>query len=438
MNDIKKSPQNIEAERSVLGSVFIDKDAIVKVAEILQPEYFYDPKHIVIFEALLEIYENRDPIDIITVPSYLKKKKLLKKAGNIDYLTDLINLTPTSSNVESYAKLVKEAAVRRELIKAAGEISALSFSEEKKLEDVLDVAEQKIFGVSQQGVRTDFVSIRSALEESFDLIDELYKNKGKLRGVPSGFKFLDNKLNGFRNSNLIIVAARPSVGKSSFAVNVAQYAAVKEGIPVGLFSLEMSCEELMIRMMAAQANIDGFKITSGRLSDNELAAYGDAAGVLADATMMIDDTPGISIMELRTKARRMQMEHGVKLIIVDYLQLMRGRTSDNRVQEVTEISWGLKALAKELNIPVIAVAQLNRSIEQRGTKVPQLSDLRESGSIEQDADVVMFLYRMDEEKRNEVMLSIAKHRGGPTGVIPFYFVGEKTQFFERPPQGMEE
>lgn len=431
MDKIKLPPQNLTAEKAVIGAILLDKDAIIKIAEILEPDYFYDEKHSTIFEACLDLYENREPIDIITIPAFLKKKDLLKRTGGVGYLTDLINETPTSSNVESYALLVKETAIRRKLIKAASEISEISYEENQKIEDVLDNAEQKLFSISQKGLRGDFVSIRKALEQSFDLIDELYKNKGKLRGVPTGFKSLDNKLNGLRDSNLIIVAARPSVGKSSFMLNIAQHVAVNEKMPVGIFSLEMSCEELTIRLMSAQADIDGFKITSGRLSDEELAAYGDASGMLADAPIYIDDTPSVSIMELRTKARRLQMDKGIKMIIVDYLQLMRGRNTDNRVQEVTEISWGLKALAKELKIPVIAVAQLSRAVEQRGTKVPQLSDLRESGSIEQDADVVMFLYRMDEENKNEVMLSIAKHRSGPTGTIPLFFRGERTRFYEQ-------
>jgi len=252
-----------------------------------------------------------------------------------------------------------------------------------------------------------------------------------LRGVPSGFKLLDKKLNGFRKSNLIIIAARPSIGKSALMSNIAQYAAVEKNIPVGIFSLEMSTDELATRMVSAQADIDSFKIASGQLTDEELAKYGEASGILADAPIYIDDTPGLSIMELRTKARRLKMDKGIEIIMVDYLQLMRGRTFDNRVQEVTEISWGLKALAKELAIPVVALAQLSRAVEQRGTRVPQLSDLRESGSIEQDADVVMFLYREDDENRRDVTLSIAKQRNGPTGSVPLYFIGERTRFYEQ-------
>ncbi|PJC24024.1 replicative DNA helicase, partial [candidate division WWE3 bacterium CG_4_9_14_0_2_um_filter_35_11] len=345
--------------------------------------------------------------------------------------TDLLNQTPSASNVESHGKLVRDAYIRRRLIQVSADIANMGFDEGDNVEDVLDKAEQKLFGISQHSLKGEFVSLKTALEESFDLLDELYRNKGQLRGISTGFKSLDNKLNGFRPSNLIILAARPSVGKTSLMLNIAQNTAVLNKVPIGIFSLEMSRDELVIRMVSAQSGIDSFKITSGRLSDSDMAAYGEAMGVLGDAPIYIDDTPSISIMELRTKARRLCVDKGVQMIMVDYLQLMRGRNAENRVQEVTEISWGLKALAKELKIPVVTVAQLNRSVEQRGTGLPQLSDLRESGSIEQDADVVMFLYRPDEDNRNEINLVIAKHRNGPTGVVPLYFRGEQTRFFEQ-------
>ncbi len=431
MSDIQVQPQNIQAETSVLGAILMDKDAIVKVAEVLDTSFFYDDRHASLYEVMRDLYEDRKPIDVVTVSDILKKKKLLKKIGGVSYLTDLVNETPSASNVESYAGLVKETFVRRRLIQVSSEISSLGYKEGEKLEEILDLAEQKLFGLSEQSIRGDFVSIRKALEDSFDMLDELYRNKGQLRGVPSGFKLLDKKLNGFRKSNLIIIAARPSIGKSALMSNIAQYAAVEKNIPVGIFSLEMSTDELATRMVSAQADIDSFKIASGQLTDEELAKYGEASGILADAPIYIDDTPGLSIMELRTKARRLKMDKGIEIIMVDYLQLMRGRTFDNRVQEVTEISWGLKALAKELAIPVVALAQLSRAVEQRGTRVPQLSDLRESGSIEQDADVVMFLYREDDENRRDVTLSIAKQRNGPTGSVPLYFIGERTRFYEQ-------
>lgn len=431
MSDAKLQPQHIEAEKAVLGAVLIDKDAIVRVAEFLDAEHFYDTKHALIYAAMIELFDNRDPIDVVTLPAKLKEQGTLKQVGGSSYITELVNDTPTAQNVESHAKLVRDAYVRRRLIQVSGELAELGFSEAEEVENVMDIAEQKLFGISEKHLKGEFVSIRKVLEESFELLDELYQNQDQLRGVPTGFASVDGKLNGLRKSNLIIVAARPSVGKSSFMLNIAQQAATLYKMPVGIFSLEMSREEIGNRMVSSQGDIDSFKIISGRLTDEELARFGEASGVLADAPIYIDDTPSISIMELRTKARRLQADKGVQLIVVDYLQLMRGRSLENRVQEVSEISWGLKALAKELNIPVMAASQLNRSIEQRGTRMPQLSDLRESGSIEQDADVVMFLFRQDDEAKNEVMLSIAKHRNGPTGVIPLFFKAERTKFYEQ-------
>lgn len=428
---VRLQPQNLDAERAVLGAILLDKDAIVKIADTLYPEYFYDDKNRYMYEAMLVLYENRDPIDIVTVTAKLKKSDLLDRVGGVSIVTDLANQTPSAFNIEAHAKLVRDSYVRRRLIQISGEFHDLAYDEKSEIESILDEAEQRLFNISSQNLKGEFTSLRQTLEQSFDILDDLYRNKDKLRGVPTGFKNLDAKLNGFRNGNLIIVAARPSVGKSALLLNIAQNAATEHKIPIGIFSLEMSTVDLGMRMLSAQANIDGFKIASGKLSDEELAAYGEAAGILADVPIYIDDTPSISIMELRTKARRIHADKGVQMIIVDYLQLMRGRNLENRVQEVSEISWGLKALAKELNIPVVAAAQLNRLVEQRGTKLPQLSDLRESGSIEQDADVVMFLHRPDDENKNEVILSISKHRNGPTGIIPMYFRGERTRFYEQ-------
>lgn len=432
MADIKLQPQNIEAEKAVLGAILIDKDAIIRVADFLKPEFFYDSRHQSIYETMLELFDAREPIDLVTIPDRLRKKKILKEVGGVSYITELVNETPTASNIESYGRLIKDAHIRRKLIQVSAELGNLGFDETSDVNDLLDSAEQKLFGISEAQLRGEFVPLRRALEANFDMLDELYRHKGQLRGVPTGFKSLDDKLNGFRQSNLIIIAARPSVGKSALMLNMAQYAAVQHKVPIGVFSLEMSTDELVTRMVAAEANVDSFKITSGQLNDDELAAYGQASGVLADAPIYIDDTPSISIMELRTKARRLHVDKGIQMIMVDYLQLMRGRTTENRVQEVSEISWGLKAIARELKIPVVTAAQLNRAVEQRGgAKVPQLSDLRESGSIEQDADVVMFLSRPDDENRSEVNLILAKHRNGPTGMIPLYFRGERTRFYER-------
>ena len=431
MDKLRVQPSNLDAERAVVGSILVDKDSLIKIADSLRPEFFYNDKLRLIYEVMLDLYEKRDPIDILTVSDLLKKQGHLDKIGGAGEITDLINQTPTTTNIEMYAKLVRDSYVRRSLIIASSEIADLGYKEATDIENILDLAEEKIFNISKENVKGEFTSIRKTLEESFDIIDDLYHNKGEMRGVPTGFPSLDQKLNGLRSGNLIIVAARPSVGKSSLIINIAQHAAVEHKIPTAIFSLEMSTIDLGIRMVSAQAKIDGFKITSGRLSDDELAAYGQAAGMLADAPIYIDDTPSISIMELRTKARRIMADKGIKMVVVDYLQLMRGRNMENRVQEVAEISWGLKALAKELGIPVIAAAQLNRAVEHRGAGLPQLSDLRESGSIEQDADVVMFLHRPDEENRNEILLVVAKHRNGPTGVIPMFFRGERTTFYEQ-------
>jgi len=422
MADIKLQPQNIDAEKAIVGAILIDKDTIIKIADVLAPEYFYDEKNRILYEIMIELYEDRDPIDIVTVTNKLKKREMLEKVGGSSFIAQLANETPSAYNVEAHAKIVRDNYIRRKLVQISGEFGDLAYDEGREVEDILDEAEQRLFNISSQNLKGEFVSIRKSLEESFDLLDDLYRNKDKLRGVPTGFKGLDSKLNGFRPGNLIIVAARPSVGKTSLLLNISQYAAVEHKIPVGIFSLEMSNVDLVNRMVSSQANIDGFRIVTGKLTDEEMASFGEASGVLADAPLYVDDSPSISIMELRTKARRIHADKGIKMIVVDYLQLMRGRNTENRVQEVSEISWGLKALAKELNIPVVAAAQLNRSVEQRGTKQPQLSDLRESGSIEQDADVILFPFRQNYYDRQlldieDSELIVAKNRHGEVGMI---------------------
>jgi len=374
-------PQNLEAEQSVLGSLLIDPEAIVKIADILRPEHFYEQKHSVIFEAILELYEKRKPLDLVTVPDKLKKKNLLSMAGGVAYLTDLVSATPTSANIETYANLIKDAYTRRSLVTASSQISELAFMPTDSVNELLDKAEMHIFSISQDYLKQDFVPIRNTLETSFERIEELHKTKGMLRGVPTGLKTLDKILNGLQESNLVILAARPSVGKSSLALNIAEYASIKHNMSVGIFSLEMSREQLVDRMLSEQAGVDNWKISTGNLSDDDFKEVGEAMGLLAEAPIYIDDTPGISVMEMRTKARRLHMDKEVKLIVVDYLQLVRGRNLENRVQEVSEISQALKNLARELKIPVLACAQLSRAVEQRGGKVPQLSDLRESGCL---------------------------------------------------------
>lgn len=423
-------PQNLEAERSVLGALLIDENAVVQVVEYLRPEHFYNPNHGKIFEAVSNLFERREPVDIVTLTNELKKLGSLEEIGGSGYLADLSSSVPTSAHVSHYSRMVQECALKRQLITAAGEISEMACDESCEAATLLDQAEQRLFAISQTNFRRDFTVIRKTLEVAFDQLDELQRNPGGLRGIPTGLSSLDEILAGLQNSNLVILAARPSVGKTSLATNIAQFAAVNKKIPVGIFSLESSKEQLVYRMLSAQADVDGWRLTTGRLEEDDFRKIGEAMGELAESPIFIDDTPGSHIMEMRAKARRLQMEHGVKLIIVDYLQLARGRSRDNRVQEVSEISQALKNLARELNIPVLALSQLSRAVESRTSPRPQLSDLRESGSIEQDADVVLFLYREDEENRSDIKLLIAKHRNGPTGEISLYFKGERTRFYE--------
>lgn len=427
-------PHSEEAEQSVLGSILIDKDALVTVASFLRAEHFYNDKNQKIYETILQLYEEGQPIDLVTLSEKLKQRRLYKKVEAVSYLTELANLLPTSAHIESYARIICDYAARRSLITAAAKLTENCFNEEIEAGEVLDKAEQDIFAISQEAVRRDFISLKDALAESFDRLDKLQqKGAGGLRGVATGFADLDNKLAGMQESNLLILAARPGIGKTAFVLNVAQYVAVKEGMPVGFFSLEMSKEELVDRMLVAQADIDAWRLKTGRLSEDDFDRLQEAMGVLADAGFYIDDTPGISVLEMRTKARRLQAKHGLSLLIVDYLQLAdAGRSFDSRVTEVSMISQALKNLAREIRIPVLAVSQLSRAVEARGTKIPQLADLRESGAIEQDADVVMFLYRPEEEKISEEMLIkllIAKHRNGPLGEIDLFFRGDRIKFY---------
>src|SRR3989344_771931 len=423
-------PQNLEAERSVLGALLIDKDAIIRVAASVSQVHFYKDAHGEIYAAILSLFERREPADLITVPDELRKKKKLEEVGGMTYLSSLVAVVPTSANVEYYANMVKDAYTKRQLIITAARISESAFNDEEPSRQLMDKAERSLFAISQESLHQYFVSVKEVLEVSFDRLDELHKNPGGLRGVPTGLKSLDDKLSGLQDSNLIILAARPSIGKTSLALNIAQHAAVEKKTPVAIFSLETSREQLVDRMLSGQADVDGWRITTGRLEEDDFRKIGEAMGVLAEAPIFIDDTPGINVMEIRTKARRLQMEQNIKLIIVDYLQLAHGQNTESRVQEVSEVSKALKNLARELRLPVLALSQLSRAIESRGERRPQLSDLRESGSIEQDADVVMFLYREDEENRNDVKLSISKHRNGPTGEVDLFFRGERTKFYE--------
>lgn len=434
--DIKMPPHNLEAEQSVIGSLMIDKDAIIRVADIVRTGDFYKDAHNAIYGAILELYENREPIDVLSLSNKLEEKKILDRVGGSSYLASLVNAVPSSANVAHYARVVQKKATLRRLIHVAAEIGELGYRESEDLQLVLDEAEQKLFKISQKYIKKDFVPIKSVLEEAFNRIDELHRSGADMRGVPSGYSDLDNILAGFQKSDLIILAARPSVGKTTLALDVARQVG-KAGIPVGVFSLEMSADQLVDRMIAAEAGVDLWRLRTGKLKmgpgSDDFQRIGQAMGVLSEAPIYIDDTSSANIMQLRTLARRLQAEHKLGMIIIDYLQLMEGRSTDNRVQEISEISRGLKNLAKELNIPVLALSQLSRAVESRPDQMPKLSDLRESGSIEQDADVVLFLYREDRAKpdtpnKNIVEVIIAKHRNGPLGKVQMYFESASTTF----------
>jgi len=429
MNE-KVPPQNLDAEKSVLGAILLDPDGLINVLEFLTEDHFYSSRHATIFKSMIQLFDERLPIDLVTLPDRLAKNKELDRCGGVEYLADLVSFTPSSVNLETYGRLVKETAVKRKLIATATKIAEMGYDGNIEVDELLDEAEQTLYSVSQENLKEDFVPLRNILEKSFDRLDELHRNKGEMRGVPTGLAKLDHMLSGLQESNLIILAARPSVGKSSLATNIAQYAAIEKKVPIGIFSLEMSANQLSDRMLSSQADVDSWKISTGNLNDGDFDKITLAMGELAEAPIFIDDTPGINIMELRAKARRLHAEHKVGVIIVDYLQLVQGKRNENRVQEVSDISQALKNIARELSIPVLALAQLSRAVESRGETRPKLSDLRESGSIEQDADVVMFLYRPSDENRESVHLSIAKHRNGPTGEIPLYFRGGRTKFYE--------
>lgn len=429
MAELRVPPHSDEAEKSVLGACLIDKDAVIAVVEFLRPEHFYDENRGKIFEAILALYEDRSPIDLVTLTEKLKRQKDLKNAGGAAFLSQLASAVPTAANVEHYGRIIKDDYTKRRLIAAAAKVSEGAFDEGTEAGQVLDKAEQEIFALSQAYLKQVFIPVKDALAESFDRLDELHKKAGGLRGVPTGFKDLDNMLAGLQESNMIVLAARPGLGKTAFVLNVARYVAVEEKIPVGFFSLEMSKEELVDRLLVRQADIDAWKLKTGKLEEDDFTRLSEAMGVLAEAPLYIDDTPAASVLEMRTKARRLQVERGVDLIIVDYLQLVRGRGLENRVQEVSEISMGLKNLARELKVPVLAVSQLSRAVEARGSARPRLADLRESGSIEQDADVVVFLYREEEEAPENVTAEIAKHRNGPTGSFKIRFVPARISFY---------
>ncbi len=427
-------PQNMEAEMSVLGCLMLDKDAFIKIGDIVSADDFYDDRHKHIFEAALALYAKNVSIDILTMTNWLEENRSLEKVGGSSYLTQLVNAVPSSAHITHYAFIVRKKGALRKLIEAAGEITNLGFGEEGEMEDILDSAEQKLFRISQKHLKQNFVSIDSILHATFERIDELHRDSGKLRGLATGYVDLDNLLGGLQKSDLVILAARPSMGKTSLALDIMRHVGVNLKTPVGIFSLEMSKDQLVDKLLSSQSDVNLWKIRTGHLNDEDFEKIGQAMGELSESPIYIDDAAGSNIMEIRTKARRLQSEHGVGLIVVDYLQLMEGHNQENRVQEVSEISRALKHLARELNVPVLALSQLSRGVENRPDKVPQLADLRESGSIEQDADVVMFIYReemykgKDSKRPHIAEIHIKKHRNGPTGQVDLFFDADKTSF----------
>ncbi len=435
-------PQNNEAEQSLLGSLLIDKDAIIKVIDIVHPQDFYKDTHRMIFEAMLELFSQHEPIDILSLTNRLADTKQLEMVGGRTYLVSLANAVPTASHITTYANIVQKKATLRRLISAANDITKLGYTEEEETEIVLDQAEQRLFSVSQKFSKRSFVPLREALSEAFERIDELHKESGKLRGLTTGFRELDGILAGLQKADLVILAARPSLGKTTLALDIARHVGTRSKVPVGIFSLEMSKDQLVDRLLCAEAGVDMWRMRTGRLSDREgdddFPRIGHAMGVLSEAPIYIDDSSTSNIMEIRARARRLQAEKGLGLLVIDYLQLMEGPAkSEGRVQEISQITRALKGIARELNVPVLALSQLSRATEARSPAIPKLSDLRESGSIEQDADVVMFIYRpvMDKgskdilpEQRHVAEIHIAKHRNGPTGVIELFFDEARVSF----------
>ncbi|MBI2626902.1 MAG: replicative DNA helicase [Parcubacteria group bacterium] len=434
----KLPPQNIDAEKSLLGSILIDPDSIHRVIDTLTPDDFYNRSHQLIFEAIVQLYQKREPIDVVTLTNKLEELSFLKDAGGVTYVTNLLSLVPTSAHIVQYSKIVQRKRILRELINVSHQIIELGFQEEEEIENILDLAEQKLFSVSQKSLSQEFVHIKHTLDDAFERLDRLHKGDGALRGISTGFYDLDSLTAGFQKSDLVVLAARPSLGKTSMAMDIARNASKKENVPVGIFSLEMSKEQVIDRLISSEAGISLWKLRTGKLSmDGETSDFSRisvALGSLAQTPIFIDDSPSPTVLQMRAMARRLQAEHGLGMIIVDYLQLIRSqRNYDSEVQQITEISRNLKALARELNIPVLAISQLSRATEARPDQRPKLSDLRSSGSIEQDADLVIFIYREDKvrrdtDKQNIAEIIIAKHRNGPTGFLELYFDEEQASF----------
>ena len=430
---IKSSPQSIEAEKSVLGSMMIDKNVIAQAVEILSAEDFYRDAHKYIFKSIVEMYQRDEPIDEITLLEHLKSTDRLEKSGGISYITEIGSSVLTTANVKSYIKIVEDKATLRKLINSSTKIIESCYNNQDDVEKVIDVAEQKIFDLAEKKSSSDFEPLSDILERGFEQIETLFNNKGEVTGVGSGFKDLDDLTSGFQKGDMILIAARPSMGKTTFALNIAEHAALREGKSVVIFSLEMSKEQLAYKLLCSEANVDMLKLRTGNLEDKDWENIARASGPLSSAKIYIDDTAGVSIMEMRSKCRRLKIEYGIDLILIDYLQLMSGSGEESRQQEVSEISRNIKAIAKEMQCPVIALSQLSRAPEQRADHRPMLSDLRESGSIEQDADLVMFLYRdeyynKETEEKNVAECIIAKQRNGPVGNVKLAWIGQFSKF----------
>lgn len=437
MENLKLPPQDIDAERSVLGALMLDKDAIIKVTDVLKSFDFYQPSNAKIFDAIFELFEKGEPIDILSVTKKLKDKNELIDTGGSAYLTELINTVPTAAHVSYYAKIVHQKKVLRDLITASSQITERVFDTSENTEDLLDDVEQKIFSISQRSRPQKFIAIKDELKAAYERMEKLHRGERGLRGISTGFDELDNYLSGFQRSDLIILGGRPSIGKTALLLDMAKGPAIKTKMPVGIFSLEMSRDQVIDRIIAADAQVPLWKLRTGRLSDDiDFEMIRESLDRLAQAPIFIDDTPSANIIQIRSMARRLQAEHGLGLIVIDYLQLITPRNNtDNMVQAMTEVSRGLKGLARELQVPVLAAAQLSRAVEQREVKIPRLADLRESGSIEQDADVVLFIYRKDKDKmeplseeENIAEIIIAKHRNGPLATVQLKFDQEKVCF----------
>ena len=438
-NTTTKPPQNLDAEASLLGSLIIDSDSFIKIADLINADDFYNDQHRAIFNAMRTLHDKRSPIDILTLSEQLKSSGELERVGGASYLTELTNFVPTAAHLEQYAQIVADKSVRRRLIKASQDIAVIGSEEKKSLQELIEEAETRLFEVSQQHVRQDITSLESILGDSFDRLDDLHRHKGGIRGIPTGLKDLDKMLAGLQRSDLDIIAARTSMGKTALMLNIALDIAIKANQgAVLIFSLETSKEQLVDRLLAAEAGVDAWSLRTGEgVSDEDFERISAAMGELAEAPIFIDDTSGITVSDLRTKARRLHHQHPLAAIMVDYLQLISGgsrfATVANRVQEISEISRSLKILARELNVPVVALSQLSRAVESRNPQIPQLADLRESGSIEQDADVVMFLYREDyynpeTDRQNITDVFIKKHRNGPVGKLELYFDRNRQKF----------